>query len=317
MPGVRPVSVAEIDVAAEPLSGEGLAATSRGVGGKVLLVEYWNSVVSVEPSGLTVPASVAPVLDNELAAPVVTTGAVSVVNDAVGPGDGAAGLVATAVVVGRAGGQAGERAGDATSRSNRSAATGWRRPPGEIVRRLRCCRSATKTSPAASTATPVGAANPEPMVLMVPLGRTSLTALLSVSATKTSPAASTATPSGSVEPRADGVDGAVGQHLLDGVVALVGDEDVAGRVHRHAIRAVEPRADGNDGAVGQNLLDGVVAVVGDEDVAGRVHRHADRVVEPRADGVDGAVGQNLFDGVVAGVGDEDVAGRVHRHAVGS
>ena len=39
--------------------------------------------------------------------------------------------------------------------------------------------SATKTSPAASTATPVGPLNPEPMVLMVPLGRTSLTALWS------------------------------------------------------------------------------------------------------------------------------------------
>ena len=56
--------------------------------------------------------------------------------------------------------------------------------------------SATKTSPAASTATPVGPLNPEPMVSMVPLGRTSLTALLPVSATKTSPAASTATPAG-------------------------------------------------------------------------------------------------------------------------
>ena len=47
-----------------------------------------------------------------------------------------------------------------------------------------------------STATPYGSLNPEPMVRMVPLGRTSLTALLPVSATKTSPAASTATPSG-------------------------------------------------------------------------------------------------------------------------
>ena len=35
---------------------------------------------------------------------------------------------------------------------------------------------------------------------MVPLGRTSLTALLPESATKTSPAASTATPSGSLNP---------------------------------------------------------------------------------------------------------------------
>ena len=69
MPGARPVSVAEIDVAVEPLSGEGLAATSRGVGGKVLLVEYWNSVVSVESSGLTVPASVAPVDDTNRLTP--------------------------------------------------------------------------------------------------------------------------------------------------------------------------------------------------------------------------------------------------------
>ena len=60
--------------------------------------------------------------------------------------------------------------------------------------------SATKTSPAASTATPCGPLNPEPMVLMVPLGRTSLTALLPVSATKTSPAASTATPNGQSNP---------------------------------------------------------------------------------------------------------------------
>ena len=56
--------------------------------------------------------------------------------------------------------------------------------------------SATKTSPAASTATPVGLLNPEPMVMMVPLGSTSLTALWPASATKTSPAASTATPYG-------------------------------------------------------------------------------------------------------------------------
>ena len=38
------------------------------------------------------------------------------------------------------------------------------------------------------------------MVLMVPLGKISLTALLPVSATKTSPAASTATPVGSLNP---------------------------------------------------------------------------------------------------------------------
>ena len=75
---------------------------------------------------------------------------------------------------------------------------------------------------------------------MVPLGRTSLTALLPVSATKTSPAASTATPCGLTEPGADGQDGAVGQDLLDGVVAGVGDEDVAGRVHRHAGRRLNP-----------------------------------------------------------------------------
>ena len=56
--------------------------------------------------------------------------------------------------------------------------------------------SATKTSPAASTATPYGSLNPEPMVLMVPSGRTSLTALLPESETNTSPAASTATPDG-------------------------------------------------------------------------------------------------------------------------
>ena len=62
----------------------------------MLLVEYWNSVVSVDPSGLTVPASVAPVVDNELAAPVVTTGGVSVVNDSVGPAIVPLGPVATA-----------------------------------------------------------------------------------------------------------------------------------------------------------------------------------------------------------------------------
>ena len=106
-----------------------------------------------------------------------------------------------------------------------------------------------------------------------------MTALLPASATKTSPAASTATPVGLVEPGADGQHVAVGQDLLDGVVAGVGDEDVAGRVHRHAGRAVEAGADGHDGAVGQDLLDGVVAVVGDEDVAGRVHRHAYRLAD--------------------------------------
>ena len=45
-----------------------------------------------------------------------------------------------------------------------------------------------------------GSLNPEPMGRMVPLGRTSLMALLPVSATKTSPAASTATPRGSLNP---------------------------------------------------------------------------------------------------------------------
>src|SRR5215813_13914049 len=63
--------------------------------------------------------------------------------------------------------------------------------------------SATKTSPAASTATPNGKLEAAAMVLMVPSGSTSLTALLPVSATKTSPAASTATPRGKkVEPEA-------------------------------------------------------------------------------------------------------------------
>ena len=119
---------------------------------------------------------------------------------------------------------------------------------------------------------------------MVPSGSTSLTALLPESATKTSPAASTATPNGPLEPGADGLDGAVGQYLLDGVVAEVGDEDVAGRVHRDAGRPVEPGADGLDGAVGQYLLDGVVDEVGDEDVAGRVHRHACRLAVSGADG---------------------------------
>ena len=80
-------------------------------------------------------------------------------------------------------------------------------------------------------------------------GESSTTRLLSVSATKTSPAASTATLVGRLEPGADGQDGAVGQDLLDGVVAGVGDEDVAGRVHRHAGRVAEPGADGQDGAV--------------------------------------------------------------------
>ena len=94
--------------------------------------------------------------------------------------------------------------------------------------------SATKTSPAASTATPSGSLNPKPMGRMVPLGSTSLTVLLPVSATKTSPAASTATPDRLVEPGADGQYGAVRLDLLDGVVAGVGDKDVAGRVHRHA-----------------------------------------------------------------------------------
>src|SRR5437763_18323 len=60
--------------------------------------------------------------------------------------------------------------------------------------------SATKKSPAAATATPVGERKPEPMGRMVPSGRTSLTALLPVSATKTSPAASTATPIGLLKP---------------------------------------------------------------------------------------------------------------------
>ena len=54
--------------------------------------------------------------------------------------------------------------------------------------------SATKTSPAASTATPAGKLYPEPMVLIVPLGSTRLMARLPESATKTSPAPLTATP---------------------------------------------------------------------------------------------------------------------------
>src|SRR5262249_57179143 len=52
----------------------------------------------------------------------------------------------------------------------------------------------------ASPATPTGWLKPEPMVLMVPSGSTSLTALLPKSATKTSPAASTATPNGWLKP---------------------------------------------------------------------------------------------------------------------
>ena len=66
------------------------------VGVKCGLVEYWNSVASVEPCGLTVPLSVAPVVDTELAAPVVTMGGVSVVNESVGPVTVPFGPVATA-----------------------------------------------------------------------------------------------------------------------------------------------------------------------------------------------------------------------------
>jgi hypothetical protein len=64
--------------------------------------------------------------------------------------------------------------------------------------------SATKTSPAASTATPTGEAKlkPEPMVLVPPSCRNSSMALLPASATKTSPAASTATPAGWLKPEA-------------------------------------------------------------------------------------------------------------------
>ena len=104
--------------------------------------------------------------------------------------------------------------------------------------------SATKTSPAASTATPVGSLNPEPMGRMVPLGRTSLTALLPGSATKTSPAASTATPVGLVEPGADGRDGAVGQDLLDGVVAVSATKTSPAASTATPDGLLEPGADG-------------------------------------------------------------------------
>src|SRR5262249_39405057 len=62
--------------------------------------------------------------------------------------------------------------------------------------------SATKTSPAASTATSSGTPMPElvAMVVTEPSVLTSLTAPWKVSATKTSPTASTATPSGSRKP---------------------------------------------------------------------------------------------------------------------
>ena len=60
--------------------------------------------------------------------------------------------------------------------------------------------SATKMSPAASAATPVGRFHPVRMVATVPFGKTSLIALLPVSATKTSPAAFTATPAGLLNP---------------------------------------------------------------------------------------------------------------------
>ena len=119
---------------------------------------------------------------------------------------------------------------------------------------------------------------------MVPMGRTSLTALLSVSATKTSPAASTATPYGAMNPEPMVLMVPSGRTSLTALLG-VGDEDVAGGVHRHAERADESGADGLDGAVGQDFFDGVVVGVGDEDVAGRVHRHAPgpRNPEPMAE----------------------------------
>ena len=43
---------------------------------------------------------------------------------------------------------------------------------GESLSIRTLSRSATKTSPAASTATPAGKLNPEPSVLIVPLGST-------------------------------------------------------------------------------------------------------------------------------------------------
>src|SRR5205809_809957 len=51
--------------------GRGMAT----VGVKVGLVEYWSRAVVVEPFGLTVALSVAPVAVTELAAPVATVGA--------------------------------------------------------------------------------------------------------------------------------------------------------------------------------------------------------------------------------------------------
>src|SRR5262249_8896717 len=82
-------------------------------------------------------------------------------------------------------------------------------PSGRISLTALWPLSATKTWPAASTATPYGWKKPEPRVTMVPPGSTFLTALLSVSATKTSPAASTATPVGLRKPEPRG--GATGR----------------------------------------------------------------------------------------------------------
>ena len=153
-------------------------------------------MVTVEPLGLTEPVSVAPVAETETGGVVVTVGRASVVNDSVElttmpprRGDGAE-------IIGRAG-ESPVSVPETAVRSETLgpdgvAATDW----GDISTTRLLSVSATKTSPAASTATPCGSLNPEPIGLMVPSGRTSLTTLFPLSATKTSPEASTATPAG-------------------------------------------------------------------------------------------------------------------------
>src|SRR5215472_16278733 len=66
------------------------------VGVKVGSVEYWNSAVAVEPSGLTVPWSVAPVVVTAVAGAVATAGGGTVSNDRAGAATVPPGPVATA-----------------------------------------------------------------------------------------------------------------------------------------------------------------------------------------------------------------------------